>query len=100
MQLERYLGWNRLGLGVVEPDIVNDGFNKGALSELVGSISKLADVDPNIVSWMALVFDIESQILNFLDNGLKLRIIVPYENAVVYIDHENDVITEEYTVVN
>jgi hypothetical protein len=49
---------------------------------------------------MALVFDIESQILNFLDNGLELRVIVPYENAVVYVDHENDVIAEEHTVIN
>ncbi len=76
MQLERYLGWNRLGLGVVEPYIVNDGFNKGALSELVGSISKLADVDPNIVSWMALVFDVKSQTLKFLDSILELSVVV------------------------
>jgi hypothetical protein len=24
MQLEQYLGWNRLGLGVVEPNVIDD----------------------------------------------------------------------------
>ena len=49
---------------------------------------------------MTLIFNVESQIMHFLDDGLKLRIIVPYEYTVVYVDHENDVIAEEHTVIN
>ncbi len=76
MQLEQYLGWNRLGLAVVEPNVIDDGVNKGASSEFVGSVSYLADVDPNIVSWMALVFDVKSQTLKFLDSTLELSVVI------------------------
>ena len=70
------------------------------MGELVGSVIQFLDTNSNIVSRMALVFNVKSQTLNFLDNVLELLIVVPYENAIVYVDHKNDVVTEEYTVIN
>jgi hypothetical protein len=76
MQTQGDLGWNRFGLGVLDPDIFNDGINPGTLCKFIGIISKLLDADSHIICWMALILNVESQSLNLCDCLLKLGIIV------------------------
>ncbi len=69
------------------------------MGEFVGIVLELLDINSNVVSWVTLIFNVESQTLHFLDDSLKLLIVVSYEDTVVYVDHENDVTAEEYTVI-
>ncbi len=57
------------------------------------------DVDSDIVSGVALVLNVSTQSLDFSDGLLELRVIVPNENSVVNIYHENDVSAEIDTVI-
>ena len=70
------------------------------LGELVGSIVKLLDTDSHIIRWVALIFNVESLVLNLLDGLLKLGVVVAQEYTIVHIDHEDVVITKEDTVIN
>ena len=67
MEPQGNLGWNWLGLGVIDPNVVDDGINQGMLGGLIGSITKPLDTDSHIICWVALIFNVESQILNLLD---------------------------------
>ena len=100
MQMQRYLGWNRFGLGVLDPDVLNDGINQGTLCEFIGTISKLLDADSHLIFWMALILNVEFQSLNLCDRLLKLGIIVTQEDPVIHIDHEDNVPTKEYEVID
>jgi hypothetical protein len=100
MQTQGDLGWNRFGLGVLDPDIFNDGINQSTLCKFIGTISKLLDADSHIIRWMALILDVESQSLNLSDHLLKLGVVVTREDPVVHIDHEDNVPTKEYAVIN
>ncbi len=100
MQMQRDLGWNRFGLGVLDPNVFNDGINQGTLCNFIGTISKLFDGDSHIIRWMALILDVESQSLNLCDCLLKLGIVVTQEDPVVHIDHEDNVPTKEYEVID
>jgi hypothetical protein len=86
MQMQRYLGWNRLGLGVLDLDIPDDRVNHSLLGEFIRTISKFLDIDAHIVRWMALILDIESQSLHLFNSLLKLGVVVVQEDAVVHID--------------
>ncbi len=98
MQMQRYLGWNRLGLGVLDPNIPNDRVNQSLLGEFIRTVSKFLDIDAHIVHWMALILNIESQSLHLFKCLLKLGVVVAQEDAIVHKDHENDVTTKEDTV--
>ncbi len=100
MQMQGDLGWNRFGLGVLDPDIFNDGINQGTLCKFIGTISKLLDADSHIIHWMALILNVESQSLNLCDRLLKLGIVVTQEDPNVHIDHEDNVPTKEYAVID
>ncbi len=39
MQMQGDLGWNRFGLGVLDPGVFNDGINQGTLCKFIGTIS-------------------------------------------------------------
>ena len=100
MQTQGDLGWNRFGVGILDPNVFNDGINQGTLCEFVGTISEFLDIYSHVICWMALILDVESQSLNLSDCLLKLGVIITQENTIVHVDHEDGVPTEEYTVVN
>ncbi len=100
MQMQEDLSWNRFGLGILDPDIFNDGINQGTLCKFTGTTLKLLYADSHIIRWMALILDVESQSLNHFDRLLKLGVLVTQEDTVVHIDHENIVPTKEYTVMD
>ncbi len=60
MQMQRYLGWNRFGLGVLDPNIPDDRVNQSSLGEFIRTVLKFLDIDAHIVHWMALILNIES----------------------------------------
>ncbi len=49
---------------------------------------------------MPLDFDVEPSPLNFLNNLLQLVVVLAKEDAVVNINHEDDIILIKDTVVN
>jgi len=100
MQKQGDFGWNRFGVGILDPNVINDRINQGTLGKFVGTISKLLDVDSYIICWMALILEVESQSLNLSDRLLKLGIIVTQENTIVHLDHEDNVPTKEGAVIN
>jgi hypothetical protein len=100
MQTQGDLGWNRFGLGVLDPNVFNDGINQGMLCKFIGTILKLLDADSHIIRWMALILNVESQSLNLCDCLSKLGVVVTQEDPVVHTDHEDNVPTKEYTVIN
>ncbi len=100
IQMQGDLGWNRFGLGVLDPNVFNDGINQGTLCKFIATISKLLDADSHIICWMVLILNVESQSLNLCDCLLKLGIVVTQEDPIVHIDHEDNVPMKEYTVIN
>ncbi len=54
MQTQGDLGWNRFGVGILDPNIFNGGINQGTLCKLVGTISKLLDVDSHVAAGICL----------------------------------------------
>ena len=67
MKSKGYLGWNWLGLGVADTLIFNDGVNQSMLSKFIEAVAMFLDADSYIIFWVALIFDVEYQALNFLD---------------------------------
>jgi hypothetical protein len=49
---------------------------------------------------MALIFNVESKRLDFSGRLIDLIVVIPKENAVVNLNHEDDVATKEDTVIN
>ncbi len=99
MHTQGDLGWNSFGLGVLDPDVFNDGINQGTVCKFIGTILKLLDAESHIIRWMTLILDIESQSLNLCYCLLKLGIVVTQEDPVIHIDHEDNVPTKEYAVI-
>ena len=58
----------RLCVGVAYVNIINYGIDESMLGEFIHTIVKFLDVDSHIVSWMALIFNVESLVLYLLDN--------------------------------
>jgi hypothetical protein len=73
---KRDLGWNRFGLGVADSYVFNDGVNQSTLGRLIEAVAKFLDADSNIICWVALVLNVESQVLDILDCLLKLGIVI------------------------
>jgi hypothetical protein len=61
------LGWNRFGLGVTDTHIFNDGVNQSTLSKFIEAVAMFLDADFYIICWVALILNVESQALDFLD---------------------------------
>jgi hypothetical protein len=49
---------------------------------------------------VALIFNVESLVLNLLVGLLKLGIVIAQEYTIIHVDHEDDVITKEDTVID
>jgi hypothetical protein len=58
------------------------------------------DADSHIICWVALILNIESQVLDLLDCLLKLSVVIIQDDAIVHKDHENNVTTKEDTIIN
>jgi hypothetical protein len=97
---KRDLSWNGFGLGVAESYVLNDGFNQSTLGKFIGAVAKFLDADSHIICWVALILNVESQFLDFLDCMLKLGIVITQEDTIVHIDHGNDVTAKEDTIIN
>jgi hypothetical protein len=67
MRLKGDLGWNWFGLGVADTPVFNDGVNQSTLSKFIEAITMFLDADSYIIFWVALILDVESQALDFLD---------------------------------
>jgi hypothetical protein len=61
------LGWNWFGLGVADSRIFNDGVNQRMLSKFIEAVTMFLDADSHIICWVALILDVESHALDFLD---------------------------------
>jgi hypothetical protein len=100
MEQDRNLGWDRLSLDVRQSYVSNDRVNQGTLGELIGSILELFDVDSNVVSRMALIFNVQPRILDFADGGFELFIVLTKKDPIVDVDHQNDIATIEDAIAN
>ncbi len=67
MKSKGYRGWNWFGLGVADTRVFNDGVNKSMLSKFIEAFTMFLDADSYIICWVALILDVESQALDFLD---------------------------------
>jgi hypothetical protein len=74
MESKRDLGWNWFGLGVTDSHVVNYGVNQSMLCKFIEAVAMFLDADSHIICWVALILDIESRVLDFLDCLLKLGI--------------------------
>ncbi len=100
MEQDRNFGWDRLSLDVRQSYISNDRVYQGMLGKLIGSSLELLDVDSNIVSGMALILDVQPRILDFMDGGLELFIILTEKDPIVDVDHENDIAAIEDAIID
>jgi hypothetical protein len=92
--------WDRLSLGIIQANILDDGVNKSLLSEFIGSVLHLLNVHTNIIGWMTLILNVETCFLDITNGCLEFLIIWSKKYAIVNIDHENIISFEEHTVVN
>jgi hypothetical protein len=92
--------WDRLSLGIIQANILDDGVNESLLSEFIGSILHLLNVHTNIIGWMALILNVETCFLDLTNGCLEFLIIWSKKYAIINIDHENNVSSEEHTVIN
>jgi hypothetical protein len=76
------------------------GVNQSKLGKLIEAIAKFLYADSNIFCWVALILDVESGVLDFLDCLLKLGIVITQEDIIIHIDHENDFTAKKYTIIN
>jgi hypothetical protein len=100
MEQEHDLGWDRLSLDIRQSYVSNDRVDQGALGKLIGSVLELFDVDSNVVSRIALIFDVQPRILDFADGGLELFIVLTKKDPIVDVDHEHDIAAIEDTIVD
>ena len=61
-----------MGCYCVEISVVNDVVDKGVLRKFHNTITQLADVDANVVSRMALIFNVQLCGLELLDDVSEL----------------------------
>jgi hypothetical protein len=61
------LGWNWFGLGVADFHVFNDIVNQSLSSKFIEAAAMFLDADSHIICWVALILDVESQVLDFLD---------------------------------
>jgi hypothetical protein len=66
MESMRDLGWNWFGLGVANSYILNNGVNQKTLGKLIEAVATFLYADSHIICWVAMILDVESQILDFL----------------------------------
>ncbi len=100
MEQDRNLSWDRLSLDIRQSYVSNDRVDQGALGKLIGSVLELFDVDSNVVSRMALIFNVLPRILDFTDGGLELFIVLTKKDPIVDVDHENDIAMIEGAIVD
>jgi hypothetical protein len=67
MKLKGDLGWSWFGLGVADSHVFKDGINQSTLSKLIKAVAMFLDADSHIICGVALILDVESQVLDFLD---------------------------------
>jgi hypothetical protein len=67
MNLKGELGCNRFGPGVADTCVFNDEVNQSTLSKFIEAVAMFLDADSYIICWLALILDVESQALDFLD---------------------------------
>jgi hypothetical protein len=67
METKGDFGWNRFGLGVADSYVFNDGVNQSTLGKLIEAIAMFLDADSHIICWVALILDVEFQVLDFID---------------------------------
>jgi hypothetical protein len=70
------------------------------LSKFVGAITCLLDIDSDIVSRMSLIIDIESCVLEQLDDQCQSVIVCAREEYVIYINNKYDIIMVEDTFID
>jgi hypothetical protein len=100
MESKSDLGWNWFALGVTDSYVFNDGVNQSMLVKLIEAVAKFLDADSDIICWVALILNVEPQVLDFLECLLKFGIIITQEDTIIHIDHENDVTTKEDAIIN
>ncbi len=69
------------------------------MGEFVGTILEFPNVDTNIIRRMTLIFNVESKRLDFSDCFSKLILVIPKEDSIVNLYHEDDVTAKEDAVV-
>jgi hypothetical protein len=67
MKSKGYLGLNWFGLGVADSCIFNDGVNQSTFSKFIEAVTMFLDADSYTICWVALILNVESQALDFLD---------------------------------
>ncbi len=80
------LGWNWFGLGVTDSHIFNIESIK--LGKFIEAVAMFLDADSHIICWVALILNIESQVLDVLDCLLKLGVVITQEYTIVHVDHD------------
>ena len=70
------------------------------LGELIGTITEFLDVDSYKVSWMALIFNVESLVLHLLNNMCQCIIAIAKDHSIVDVQDEKDIISIKHTLVN
>ena len=61
------LGWYGLHVVIVKGSVVDSGILERTLCQLDGAVAEAFDCYANVVGWMALVFDVKDEILEFGD---------------------------------
>jgi hypothetical protein len=97
---KRDLAWNWFGLGVADFYVFNDGVNQSTLGKLIEAVVMFLGADSHIIYWVALILDVESQVMDFLDCLLKLGVIITQEDTIVHIGQENNVTRKDDTIIN
>ncbi len=94
------LGWYSLDLGVAQSYIRNDGVNYGSFGQFNDAVLEFLNINSNIISKMALIFNGQLEVTQLVDDVMQLLIRWSQEDSIIYVDNENDVILVKNTVVN
>jgi hypothetical protein len=100
MKSKGNLGWNWFDFGIADTRVFNNGVNQSRLSKFIEVVTMFIDADSYIICWVALILNVESQTLDFLDCLKKLCVIISQEDTIIHVDHKNDVTVEEDTIIN
>ena len=93
------LGRNSLDLGVVELGVVDVGVNESALGKFERAVAETFDGNADVVSRMALVLDVESEVKELGDGGGDGRVVGAEKNTVVNINNEYDIAAIKHTII-
>ena len=100
MELQRNLCWHRLYFGIAQVCVGNNDIDECVLGKFVGSVCQSFDVDCDIIGWVTLVFHVEADVAQFIDNAIKLLIRFSNKGSVVNVHNECDVVMIENAFIN